>query len=42
MIKNYYVSSSILIFLLIVSTGCTNTSEKVATISINFDSEYDN
>ncbi len=34
--------SSILSFILIVSTGCTNTSDKVATISINADSEYVN
>ena len=40
--KNYYIISSILLFILIVSSGCTNTSEKVATISVNSGSEYVN
>ncbi|WP_112180374.1 hypothetical protein [Paraliobacillus zengyii] len=40
--KNFFMISSILSFILIVSTGCTNTSDKVATISINADSEYVN
>ena len=40
--KNYYIISSILLFILILSSGCTNTSEKVATISVNSDSEYVN
>lgn len=40
--KNYCIINFILFFILILSTGCTNTSVDVATISVNSDSEYVN
>ena len=42
MIKNYFIISSIIFFLFLLSTGCTNSSDKMATISVNSDSEYVN
>lgn len=40
MIRKYFIFSSIIFLFLVVSSGCTNSSDKKATISVNFDSEY--
>lgn len=42
MIKNNFIFSSILLFFLILGSGCTNSSGNIATISVNSDSEYVN
>ncbi|MFD2043680.1 hypothetical protein ACFSTA_04735 [Ornithinibacillus salinisoli] len=42
MIKNYFIFSVIILFFLIITSGCTNSSDKIATISVNSDSEYVN
>lgn len=42
MIKNNFIFSSILLFFLILSSGCTNSSGNIATISVNSDSKYVN
>ncbi|MGO4889521.1 hypothetical protein ACJ2A9_17375 [Anaerobacillus sp. MEB173] len=38
--KNYFILSVIILSSLILSSGCSNSSNKVATISVNSDSEY--
>ncbi|RDW17667.1 hypothetical protein [Oceanobacillus chungangensis] len=42
MIKNYFMFSTILFFFLVLSSGCTNSSDNKVTISVNSDSEYVN
>ncbi|RDW20855.1 hypothetical protein CWR48_04415 [Oceanobacillus arenosus] len=42
MIKNYFMFSTILFFFLVLSSGCTNSSDNIVTISVNSDSEYVN
>lgn len=42
MIRNYFIFITISIFFLIVSSGCSISSKKIATISVNSDSEYVN
>lgn len=40
LIKRHFIFIIILMFFLIVSSGCTNSNNKIATISVNSDSEY--
>ncbi|MUK87829.1 hypothetical protein GMD78_05370 [Ornithinibacillus sp. L9] len=42
MIKNFFLFSSFLFLFLLLSSGCTNSSEDIATISVNSDSEFAN
>lgn len=42
LIKKHFIFSSILFFLLILSSGCTNSSDEIATISVDSESEYVN
>lgn len=40
LIKKHFIFIIILMFFLILSSGCTNSNDKAATISVNSDSEY--
>ncbi|UYZ24130.1 hypothetical protein [Mesobacillus jeotgali] len=40
MIKNYSIYSFIFIFVLVLSSGCSHSNDKTATISVNSDSKY--